>query len=324
MIAIYVLALGLALFLFTRFTIFVGREKNAYLDRIVQSRTQNLRENNRHLHSDLERATKRNAKLITTRDELLNRSLTAEKRLAHSNAELKDANRDLEALSHTLVQDLRAPLIKMQAFAHTLRLPHHSVTERERAEMCAFIAVQCERLTSRVESLLSLSTGSQSDLAWQKVPLTPLIDEVRRHLMTERASHNVIWKLTDPLPIIAGDPPLLRQLFVHIVSNALKFSSDKPTAKIQITASSSSRPDYIDISISDDGIGFDEASATDILKPFHQLNNPNRYPGSGTGLTNAQRIATRHDGSIRATGAPREGVTFVITLPTRPPSIIIT
>jgi len=119
------------------------------------------------------------------------------------------------------------------------------------------------------------------------------------------------------LPVIEADAVQMRQLFENLITNSLKFHSPGVAPVVRIEASF---PDgdrrRCEITIADNGIGFDERFLSKIFTPFQRLHDRKEFQGTGIGLTIARNIVERHKGTIRARSRPDEGAAFTVTLPT--------
>src|SRR5690606_24504363 len=130
---------------------------------------------------------------------------------------------------------------------------------------------------------------------------------------------------SDLLPEIAADQFQMKQLFQNMLGNAIKFRKPGTAPEITVQAedvmpantNSASAPQAVVISITDNGIGFDEAFLDRIFLPFQRLHGRNEFSGTGIGLAICRRIIERHGGNLTAVSKPGEGSTFLITLPYR-------
>jgi len=129
--------------------------------------------------------------------------------------------------------------------------------------------------------------------------------------------------IAEPLPTIEGSSILLYQLFYNLIFNSLKFAKEGTPPEIRITSEkvvapgsgTSADDEYVLIKIDDNGIGFSNADAERIFKPFSRLNSKDKYEGTGLGLALCKKIVERHGGTIEARGGEGIGSTFLVTLP---------
>jgi light-regulated signal transduction histidine kinase (bacteriophytochrome) len=232
--------------------------------------------------------------------------------LAGLNRELIRTNKELEAFSYSISHDLRAPFRHIVGYAELLS--EHlddtlSPTGRRYLRTIIDSAMSAGQL---VDDLLQFSRLGRIALAVSRVSMTKLAEEARRSLDLEGAGRDVQWRLAD-LPPCWGDPLLLRQALVNLLSNALKYSRGKSPAIIEITGESLA--DSSRYTIRDNGVGFDMAYAGKLFGVFQRLHLAEHYEGTGIGLALTRRIVERHGGSITAHGELGRGACFTFTLP---------
>jgi PAS domain S-box-containing protein len=237
----------------------------------------------------------------------------AEEAIQRYTQQLERSNQELEQFAFVASHDLQEPLRKIEAFGKQLQKaagPVLGETERDYLERMMNAA---KRMSSMVEDLLALA-----GVTTQAKPFVPVdLCEVARtvlddlELRLQQTGGNV--KL-DELPTIQADPIQMHQLFLNLVGNALKFSRPGVPPLVEITCKYPSGG-QVEISFSDNGIGFEKGSLERILQPFQRLHNKNEYQGSGIGLTICQKIIERHGGVISASSIPGEGSTFYVRLP---------
>lgn len=231
-------------------------------------------------------------------------------------AELESANRELEAFSYTVSHDLRAPLRHINGFVH--KLQRHLGDEKlddSGKRLLATIAGSARTMGVLIDDLLAFARISRGEMRWVNVNLGQLVDECRRHLAAETAGRSIRWEVAS-LPEVPGDPALLRQVFVNLLGNAVKYTGRCPTAVIEIGTNGATGNDVV-VFVRDNGAGFDMQYAAKLFGVFQRLHAQNEFEGTGIGLATARRIVERHGGRIWAEGDPGRGATFWISLPTR-------
>jgi PAS domain S-box-containing protein len=234
-----------------------------------------------------------------------------EERVDRATAELRDANRDLEAFVRHVSHDLRAPLRAIDGYLAIL-------ASRHGAELPADAVVLVDRARDRVvragrflESLLSLACLSQRPLGTEVVEPGPLVREVLQELLPVDGDRRVEVVIR-PLPACRADRAMLWHVWQNLLSNALKFTRAKDPARIEIAGARGSDPVY---SVRDNGVGFPPEMAARVFDDFARFHDAREYEGSGIGLPLVRRIVERHGGRVWAESSPGEGSTFVFTLP---------
>jgi len=258
----------------------------------------------------------------------LNRVL--EEKVHERTGELKKTNKELEARNYELQQfasvashDLKEPLRKIQIFS-SLVLNKLKANEYDGLEDYLYrIIGSGERMSGLIHDLLVYSKLSGESL-FQQTDLNLIISEIVSDLEIAINEKHAIIEAA-PLPAIESIPGQMRQLFQNIISNALKFTVDgrQPVIRIEVETVGSKSMDapqtpegkYCRISISDNGIGFDEQYLDKIFTLFQRLNSKESFEGTGIGLAIAKKIVEKHSGIITARSQENEGATFIIILP---------
>ena len=234
--------------------------------------------------------------------------------LAHA-AELEASNRELDAFTRSASHDLRSPLQGVLGFAGLLqRSAGQRLTDQERGWL-AGIDASGRRMNSLIDDLMRLSRLGRHALQRQPVDLGLLvrsaIDELTRQHQGPAGDFSVTC---GALPRVEADEPLLRQVFLNLLSNAFKYTRTNPGARIEVGCED--RAGERVYFVADNGPGFDMAQAEKLFEPFQRLPSAPAVEGSGVGLSIVQRIVQRHGGRVWADAAPGRGATFYFTLGT--------
>lgn len=224
---------------------------------------------------------------------------------------LERSNRDLEEFAYVAAHDLREPLVGIAAYMKVLERRWKARLDPEAHKLISHTLDITLRMDSLVQSLLafsSLGTGPRSfQLTDCNVVLHLALSNLRSGI--EEASAAVT---SDVLPTVQADPALIVQLFQNLVSNAIKFASDRPL-KIHIGATrEESRWTF---SVTDNGIGIERPYFDRIFRIFQRLEASRERAGTGIGLANCKRIVEHHGGRIWVESEPGEGSTFFFTIP---------
>jgi len=232
---------------------------------------------------------------------------------------LEHSNRELQDFAHIASHDLQEPLRKIMAFGDRLNSRYTDVLDEQGRDYLKRMRNAAIRMQYLIQSLLIYSRVTTKARPFVKVDLSEVKQEVLSDLefqILEKGGHIV---LTDSLPVVHADPLQMRQLFQNLISNALKFSrkGEAPVVKIScrsVSANGNGKKGH-EITIEDNGIGFDEQYADRIFGVFQRLHGRNEYEGSGIGLSICRKIVMRHGGDITAKSTPGQGARFIFTLP---------
>jgi signal transduction histidine kinase len=234
-----------------------------------------------------------------------------ESRVEQRTAELSAANRELEAFSYSVSHDLRAPLRAIAGFVQILEEDHGASLDPQARHHLERVSVNAHRMGQLIDDLLSFSRIGRSTMARQTFDMTTMATSVANEVVA--ASGRQIDVTIDPLPHCYGEPGLLNQVFVNLISNAVKFTS--PVAKASIHVGTKIENGETVYFVRDNGVGFDSRYADKLFGVFQRLHRRNEFEGTGVGLAIVQRIIHRHGGRVWAEGNINEGATFFFTLP---------
>jgi light-regulated signal transduction histidine kinase (bacteriophytochrome) len=238
-----------------------------------------------------------------------------EQRLRQQTAELRRSNTELEHFASVASHDLQEPLRKVSAFGELVLRDYDDALDARGSGMVNTMVDAAQRMQQLIHDLLQYSRSSHVPLKLERIAIDALMGEVVEHL--EYAIRDSGGHLEWPEDAhVMGDRVLLRQLFVNLVGNALKYRAEERAPHIIIAIDDAGAD--CDLTITDNGIGFAPDHAKRIFEVFRRLHSRDAYPGTGVGLALCHRIVERHGGMIRGEGRPGEGACFTISLPKRP------
>ena len=255
-----------------------------------------------------------------------------EEMVAQRTLELNRSNEDLQQFAHIASHDLKEPLRKVTMFSSRLSnefgelLPEKGKTYLEKVNNASM------RMTTLIEDILGYASLNGSSAEFEEVDMNQTIVEVMDHLEVLINQKKALINY-NKLPKLPGVPSLMFQLFYNLVNNALKFSKPGISPLIDISAdqvngsvlqnmlngnlrSQYNRLDFFHITVSDNGIGFDQDYAEKIFTAFTRLTSRDKIEGTGLGLSLCQKIVYRHNGAIYAESTEGVGSSFHILLPT--------
>lgn len=247
------------------------------------------------------------------------------KDLSILNIELQSSNQDLESFAYISSHDLQEPLRKIQTFISIiLDSDYENLSDRGKSY---FLRVEsaADRMKRLITDLLSYSRTSSVEQDFENVDLKELLEEIQGDFIETLEDKNGSLHF-DSLPTVSGISFQLRQLFVNLISNSIKFSRDGVPPEINITSRILSGNDidnpnlypnqnYVEITLKDNGIGFSQEYAAKIFEVFQRLHAKGTYDGTGIGLAICKKIIDKHYGLIFAHSNPGEGAEFTIILP---------
>jgi signal transduction histidine kinase len=271
-----------------------------------------------HVHVEIDREDEigRLADSFNTMAEKVEHArLDLELRVETRTSELLAANKELEAFSYSVSHDLRAPLRAIAGFVQILDEDHGAKLDAEARRYLERVKVNASRMGQLIDDLLSFSRIGRAAMSKQNVDVTAIAAAVAHDAIA--GSGRDIELSIAPLPPCFGEPSLLQQVFVNLVSNAVKFTANVPNAAITIGCRTNGETVYF---VRDNGVGFDERYAGKLFGVFQRLHRAADFEGTGVGLAIVQRVITRHGGRIWAEGKLNEGATFYFTLPSARPS----
>jgi len=233
--------------------------------------------------------------------------------------QVSEVNRELEAFSYSVSHDLRAPLRHVAGFADKLARHLGDDADEKSRHYLEVIGTSARRMASLIDDLLVYSRLGRSALRLQAVDMQSLVAETRSVLDANFQSdhagsgHRIEWSVA-PLPILVADENMMRQLWLNLLGNAVKYSAKREVAVIEIGYQLQADGSH-HFSVRDNGAGFDMAYAAKLFGVFQRLHKASEYTGTGIGLASVRRVLTRHGGHIWADAAPDQGATFHFVLP---------
>lgn len=219
----------------------------------------------------------------------------------------------LEAFVTHAVHDIRSSLGVIGSYAGLLHKRHAAQLDPQAQEFVQAIRSGSKRVAQQVDGWRGFSRLLSQPLQPQAVDMAPLAAEAAEQLQADGAAPHRPHVDIGALPAVTGDPRLLRVLWQHLLSNAVKFTRNTAQARIEVRGEElGANAAY---SVADNGAGFDMKDAARLFLPFGRLHEEREYAGTGIGLALVQEIARRHGGRAWAEAAPGRGATFHVELP---------
>lgn len=231
--------------------------------------------------------------------------------LAGRNAQLELSNRELEGFSYSISHDLRSPLRAIDGFTQLLRSRYGAALDAEAMRLLDVVRDSSHRMSALIDDLLAFSRMGRRPLEMRPLQMGGLAGDCVAEVMRSAPERPRI--LIGPLPDCRGDPILVRQVWVNLIGNAVKYSSRNPGARVEITGREEGHECIY--SVKDNGVGFDMQYYHKLFGVFQRLHRPDEFPGTGVGLAIVMRIVTKHGGRLWADAAVGQGAEFLFSLP---------
>jgi signal transduction histidine kinase len=235
-----------------------------------------------------------------------------EQRVEKRTRELKVANEELEAFSHSVSHDLRAPLRHIGGFLDLLRKSSGEALREDGQRYLAIVEDSAKQMGVLIDDLIAFSRIGRAQLNAGPVRLEAVVTEVIADLAHEASARDVRWIVKD-IPEVQGDRNLLKLALANLLDNALKYTRPRDTAIIEVRGEK--RGDTVVIQVRDNGVGFDPRGADKLFGVFQRLHSVSEFEGTGIGLANVRRIVGRHGGETWAESELGKGSTFFFSLP---------
>lgn len=227
---------------------------------------------------------------------------------------LEERNRELQIFTSAAAHDLKAPLRRLQVFGKLLQ---NDVPGGPRPKDCVIPMLSAvTRMAALVDDLLVLGLVDASDEEAVEVDLEQIAAEATEDLSEEIAREDAEVEV-GPLPGLVGEPTQLRRLLQNLIGNGVKYRRPgvRPRVWVESSATTLRGNPALTLSVTDNGIGFEQTFAERIFLPFQRLHGEGRFRGSGLGLAICRKIVERHGGTISAQSRPGQGSVFSVTLP---------
>jgi len=238
--------------------------------------------------------------------------------------QITEVNRELEAFSYSVSHDLRAPLRHVAGFAGKLARHLGPGLDDKGRHYVEVISNSAQRMSDLIDDLLVYSRLGRSALKLKTVDMQSLVEETRAVLESNRSSEAeaqgsrapaIEWKIA-PLPVVVADENMMRQVWLNLLGNAVKYSARRERPRIEVDYMPAAEGAH-HFTVRDNGVGFDMEYADKLFGVFQRLHKASDYPGTGIGLASVRRVLGRHGGHIWAESEPDKGAVFHFVLPSQ-------
>jgi signal transduction histidine kinase len=248
----------------------------------------------------------------TSKAEMRDINAALERMVGERTAQLQAVNEELESFSYSVSHDLRAPLRSMDGFSRVLMEDYAQQLDPQAQDYLQRIRAASQRMVKLIEDILQLSRLSRVQMNEQPMNLSQLANQVLDDLQQREPDRELERVIAEGIEARA-DPALVQVLLENLISNAWKFTSKHPRARIEVGVLPEHEQGTV-YYVRDDGAGFDMAYANKLFGAFQRLHNRSEFDGTGIGLATVERIVRRHGGKVWAEAAVEQGATFYFTL----------
>lgn len=221
-------------------------------------------------------------------------------------------NKDLEAFSYSVSHDLRAPLRAVDGFSNILVEDYGEKLDDYGKHVVETIRKSTVQMGNLIDDLLSFSRLGRQEIKATDVDMTALAKTVFDDLKLASPERSIRFTCAE-IPVAHVDPALIRQVWINLLANAIKFTNQKDVALISI--GSTVENNNVTYFVKDNGVGFDMKYVAKLFTVFQRLHNVGDFEGTGIGLSIVARIISKHGGQVWAEGMVDQGATFYFSLP---------
>ena len=227
-------------------------------------------------------------------------------------SQLETTNKELEAFSYSVSHDLRAPLRHINGYVNLLNERFHNDLPEKAIHYLKTIANATNQMGTLIDDLLQFSRTGRQEVQHTTIDMNGLIKEALEQIKPDIENRKINWTIQE-LPEAYGDYSLLKQVWLNLLDNAVKYTRNEKLAEISI--GSTENQENIQFFVRDNGVGFDMKYANKLFGVFQRLHSHSEFEGTGIGLANVHRIIQKHHGQVWADAKPGTGATFFFSLP---------
>lgn len=225
--------------------------------------------------------------------------------------QLEEVNKELESFSYSVSHDLRAPVRALVGFSKMLEEDYQGSLDDEGKRLLGIIRKNALKMGTLIDDLLEFSKMGRKEIKKTRVEVQPMVKSISDEIVDVNKYNAEV--IINPLTPVQADQALLTQVWINLISNALKYSAKKEQPKVEV--GSYTDKNEIIYYVKDNGAGFDMEYADKLFGVFQRLHKANEFEGTGVGLAIVHRIVTKHGGRVWAEAKPNEGAIFSFALP---------
>jgi len=253
-----------------------------------------------------------NEKLINAENKILKFNQELERKVIERTAQLEAVNKELEAFSYSISHDLRAPLRAINGYAKILQEDYADKIDADGTRSINSIMHSSVKMGILIDDLLAFSRLGRKNIAVSDIKMASLVQTIKEEQLQADGVHKPEFKI-DALPPAKGDQSLIKQVWINLISNAIKYSSKQAKPLVEIGATE--KDNKVIYYIKDNGAGFDMQYYHKLFGVFQRLHTEEEFEGTGIGLAIIQKIVHKHNGTVWAESKLNEGTCFYFSLP---------
>jgi len=253
-----------------------------------------------------------NRELKNAEDDIRKLNEELEQKVIDRTAELEAVNKELGSFSYSVSHDLRAPIRAINGYTRIMAEDYADKLDQEGNKILQSIINNSKKMGELIDDLLAFSKLGRKQVAVSEISMVDLVQSVRDEFMPEEAENVPVFDV-QVLPPAKGDKSLIRQVWINLISNAIKYSRHKSVTKIEIGAYEQDK--LMVYYVKDGGAGFDMQYYDKLFGVFQRLHSQEEFEGTGIGLAIVQKIVDRHKGTVWAESVLDKGASFYFSLP---------
>jgi len=257
-----------------------------------------------------------NQELKQAEDDIRKLNDELEQKVIERTAQLEAVNKELGSFSYSVSHDLRAPIRAINGYTKILQEDYADKFDADGVKVLNTIIRNSKKMGELIDDLLAFSKLGRKEVKVSEIDMTDLVKLVREELLYEDGD-NIPEFDVKILPPAQGDKSLIKQVWINLISNAIKYSRKKIKTTVEINAYE--QDDLIVYYVKDAGAGFDMQYYDKLFGVFQRLHSQEEFEGTGIGLAIVQKIIDRHKGTVWAESKLNEGTCFYFSLPKTKP-----